>query len=185
MVLMMQESLSRRDIQDISNNVRLNPIFEATYRELMKETSKKRIVKGKKIRVAYKGVAKTKGWIKFSTPSQTIPGKHYYQYIKLLDMKDSDFVKDLSKRDVMKLMMSGDIAVHCSCPDFAYRKKYMAYNMGYGIYKEMRFPSVTNPNLEGAVCKHMYAVLSVYMANWSSIYKDYTNSYYFKNRYDD
>lgn len=163
----------------------LNPVFEDTWKSLKSGMDKGRLGRSKQLKGSfYQGVLKTKGWIKFTTPSQYTNGKTYWQYIKLQDMKDLDAVKEFSKKDIMRLMLQGDISLYCSCPDFLYRGfKYIGHNTGYGIYRETRFPKIRNPNLEGTVCKHLGSVLQVYMMNWSKIYKDYTKTYYFRDRY--
>ncbi len=313
----------------------LSPIFEETWKELLNKMDAPRRGRSDYIKVWYKGVAKTKGWITFNTSSQYTPGKKYYQYIKLLDMKDIDAVKDMTKKEIIRLMLQGNIAVYCSClkedtkiklldgrtltvqemekefnngkelwvystdlygdfrpgkvekvwvtgttkeyikvvldnnkeifttrdhlymlgdgsylradkltvgqslmpvrfdyingytanfkiksietitlekeevvydikvdkwknfcvdagvvlhncPDFLYKGfKYMGYMHGWGIFRETRFPKIRNPHLEGSICKHLGAVLRVYMLNWLKIYRDMIKSYYFKSRYKD
>lgn len=178
---------SKKELILLENyNITLNPILEATWRELRDNMERGRLKRSKHLHVQYLGVMNKKGWITFRTKSQTNPRKYYTQYIKLLDMKDLDYVKDLTKKEIIRLMLSGDIAVYCNCPDFLYKGyKYMGYNMGYGFFREMRFPKKRNPNLEGTVCKHLGAVLSVYMMHWTSIYKDMTKTVYWKSRYEE
>lgn len=162
----------------------MNPVFEHTWRNLKDGMDKPRLARSKLLHTQYKGVLDKKGWIKFVTESQYTKGKYYYQYIKLLDMKDLEAVKEYSKRDIMRLMLSGDIAVYCSCPDYLYRGfKYMGKKDKYGIYNETRYPKIRNPKLEGTVCKHLGVVLSVYMTNWMKIYKDMVNSPYFISKF--
>lgn len=184
---MILETSSERDIQDFLNrNTFIHPVFEAGWRELRDGTEYKRLQRSRKLSTKYMGIMNTRGWITFQTRSQFTRGKHYNQYIKLLDMKDIESVRDLNKRDIMRLMLAGDLSVHCTCPDFQYSgAKYMAYQMGYGIYKENRFPKIRNPRLEGSVCKHLALVLSAFMMNWTKIYRDMTRTKYFKSRYDD
>jgi hypothetical protein len=188
----MLRNSSGRNIHDISS-LRLledscdsmSPIFEETYKQLRASMEKGRFARSKNMPSYYKGVMNTKGWIKFVTPSQFNRGKYYTQYIKLLDIKDLDALKDLKKKDAINLLLSGNIAVYCNCPDFLYKGyKYMAFNMGYGMFREMRFPKVKNPNLEGTVCKHVGTVLQVYMMNMSDIYRDLMKSDYFNKKYD-
>lgn len=61
----------------------------------------------------------------------------------------------------------------------------MAYNLGYGIQKETRFPKIRNPQLEGSVCKHLIVVLKVVQMNWSSIARDMSKSKFFRRKMDD
>jgi hypothetical protein len=169
-----------------AEKVSLEQINEVFMKDLVKnaDTARKLRSKSPNIKVFYKGVAKTKGWLIFNATSQYTPGKKYYQYIKLLDTKDIKHLKDFTNKDIVRLLLSGNIACFCSCPDHLYRGfKYMGDQMGYGIQKEKRYPRIRNPRLEGTVCKHMLAVFSVLMANWLSISRDLPNSYYWKNRY--
>lgn len=170
----------------VHDNRGINPIFEETWKQLIKQMDSARKGRSGQLKGAYyKGVLNKKGWIKFETPSQTVPGKRYYQYIKLLDMKDIDALKDLTTREAARLLLSGDIAVYCSCPDFQYYGfSYMAHNLGYGIKKEDRFPVIRNPNLKGTVCKHLGLVLQVYMRNWFKIHRDLIRTAYFRSRWE-
>jgi hypothetical protein len=185
----LQEILNEEAFQIEMNKKKLEmsgtvELYEAFVKELIKGADSGRKARSKFIRIFYKGVLKTKGWIQFNTPSQYTPGKKYYQYVKLLDIKDIDNLKDLKKKDIIRLLLAGNVSCYCSCPDFLYKGfKYMGYNMGYGVYKEMRYPKIKNPNLEGTVCKHMLAVLQVLSLHWLSIHRDMTDSYYWKNRY--
>jgi len=90
-------------------------IDEAFMKELVKWADSGRKSRSKFIRVAYQGVAKTKGWITFRSTSQYTKGKFYYQYIKLLDIKDVQHLKDLAKKDIMRLLLAGNISCYCSC----------------------------------------------------------------------
>lgn len=162
----------------------MDALYEAFVRELIKDADIGRKARSKFIKVFYKGVLKTKGWIQFNTPSQYTPNKKYYQYIRLQDIKDINYLKDLKKKDIMRLLLAGNVSCYCSCLDFKFKGfLYMGHSMGYGIYRENRFPKIRNPNLEGTVCKHMLAVLQVLGTNWLSIYKDMNKSYFWKNRY--
>ena len=61
----------------------------------------------------------------------------------------------------------------------------MGTQMGYGIFRENRFPKIRNPKLEGTVCKHLLCVLSVLNTNWASIARDMKRSKFFKRKYED
>ena len=163
----------------------IEPINEATRKELISGADAARKARAKKLTVRYKGITNSRGWITFQTNSQYTPGKKYTQYIKLNEAKDMKYFKEFKKRDIIRLFLSGDLSVYCSCPDFKYRQKYMAYNLGYGIFKEMRYPKIRNPHLEGTVCKHLLAVLSVLNMNWTSIARDMQRSKFFKRKYED
>lgn len=159
----------------------LEPILEANWRELKNGIEAKRLERAKSLTSEFVGMDR-RGFIKFRTHSQTTKGLNYIQTVKLVDVKDISHFEHYKLKDVIRLMMAGDIAVHCTCKDFRYSGyKYMAWQMGYGVKSENRFPKIRNPNLEGTVCKHLYSALSVYMLNFSSIYKKAKkNSYWIR-----
>lgn len=166
---------------------KMNPIYEETWRQLRDQMDDKRLARSKKITgVRYIRVLDKKGWIKFETDSQTIRGKKYQQYIKLLDAKDLDALRDMTEKEAVRALMHGDIAVHCSCLDFRYKGfLYMGYQMGYGIQKETRFPKIRNPNLEGTVCKHLGQVLKAFMMYWTTIHRDMVKTRFFRTRWEE
>ena len=178
-------AVSHLSNKTISNN--FQRIDEATRKEILSEIDSKRRARAKnkvnRITVRYEGVTHSRGWIKFSTNSQTIKGKRYTQYIKLKEAKDMRKFHEFNKREIIRLFMSGDIQVWCSCKDFQYRFKHMAYGLGYGIFKENRFPAITNPKLEGSVCKHLICVLQTFPMNHFSIERDMLKTKYFKDKY--
>lgn len=165
-----------------SKNVSIN---EATKREILSGADSARKQRAKYLKVRYLGVTQSRGWIKFETNSQYTPSLKYTQYIKLKEAKDMKYFKEFKKEDIIKLFLSGDIQIYCSCPDFRYRQKYMAWNLGYGIFKEMRYPKIRNPHLKGTVCKHLIAVLQVLPKNEAKIAKDMKKSKFFKKKYED
>lgn len=162
------------------------PINEASRLELIKGADIARKMRAKKLHTKYMGVTNARGWITFSTNSQYTPGKKYIQYIKLNEAKDMKHFKEFKKSEIIRLFLTGDLSVYCSCPDFKYRGfKYMGTQMGYGIFRENRFPKIRNPKLEGTVCKHLLCVLSVLNTNWASIARDMKRSKFFKRKYED
>lgn len=160
------------------------PINEASRNELLSGADVARKQRSKHIYVRYMGVTGARGWIKFQSNSQYTPGRKYIQYIKMNDAKDMRYFKEFKKREIIRLFLSGDLSVYCSCPDFRYRQKYMAYNIGYGIFKELRYPKLRNPKLEGTVCKHLIAVLTVLNNNWMAIARDMKKTKFFKRKAD-
>lgn len=160
-------------------------VNEATKTEILKEADSARKNRAKRLIVRYKGVTNRYGWITFHTNSQYTPGRKYTQYVKLKEAKDMKYFKEFNKRDIIRLFMSGDLQVHCTCPDYNYRHKYQAHMLGYGIYRETRFPHIRNPKLEGSVCKHLIAVLGVMNNNWMNIAKDMQKSKFFKKKYEE
>lgn len=66
-------------------------------------------------------------------------------------------------KDVETLLRDSSLKIYCSCKAFQYwGVKYWAWKKGYGIEKELRYPSVRNPHGNYLVCKHCYLVLSLY-----------------------
>jgi hypothetical protein len=167
-------------------NKEIVPINEASRRELLDGADYARKQRAKKLHTRYMGVSQHRGWITFQTNSQYTPGIKYTQYVKINDAKDMKYFKEFNKRDIIRLFLSGDLSVHCTCPDYKFRGfKYMGYQMGYGIFKEMRYPKIRNPHLEGTVCKHLICVLGVLTTNWMSIAKDMQKTKFFKRKYED
>ena len=90
-------------------------INEETYKNLVQMSDAKRKARAKKLKTRYLGVTPGRGWIKFSTESQRIRGKYYTQYIKLAEAKDMKYFKEFNSREIVRLFMSGDVQVYCSC----------------------------------------------------------------------
>jgi hypothetical protein len=109
---------------------------------------------------------------------------HKIVSIEVIKLDVEEEVYDIKVDKWQNFYVDSGVILH-NCPDFLYKGfKYMGHNMGYGIFKENRFPKIRNPRLEGTVCKHLLAVFQVMMINWRSIYKDMKKSYYWKNRYE-
>lgn len=107
---------------------------------------------------------KDNGLLVYKTSSGTRKdGKKYYtQFIKLTELDKYLYDQsDAPMRERIKLALLGEIEVYCDCPAFLYYGfSYMASGLGYKYgNKEGRFPKVRNPNTEGSVCKHLYAIL--------------------------
>ena len=157
-------------------------INEDTSKEILKDADPKRKQRAKHIEVYYQNVTPARGWIKFKSTSQYTVGKYYTQYIKLKEAKDMKYFKEFSKRDIIRLFLSGDLQVYCDCKDFRYRYKYLTYHKGFGLFKEMRYPKIRNPHLQGTVCKHLICVLTYMGMNSMRIYKDMVKSKFFKKK---
>ena len=165
----------------------LQPINEMTRTDILRGADAARIQrsKDKRIIVQFIGVTEINGWLRFRVTSQFTPGKSYLVHIKLKDAKDIKYFKDFKKRDIIRLLLNGDLAVNCSCPDFRFRHRYQAYQMGYSLFKELRYPHITNPGLEGTVCKHLLATLRLLTLQWLPISKAMQASKFFKNKYEE
>lgn len=60
-----------------------------------------------------------------------------------------------------RVFNSGDVNMHCSCPDATYRQNYWQNKNGYGTMYEPRPSNITNPNDNlGSGCKHTMLCLS-------------------------
>ena len=142
-------------------------LLEKSYKELQALTLPQISARAKSqsLSVSYKGISK-EGVIHFQCSSGTHPGKFYNQYIKLLDLpfllKDR---KDYKDRDLVNLAVFGDIAVYCW--------QYMSYLNGYGLKREVRYPSMKNPYLKGSICKHLFAVFNAFPMYINSFVKDF------------
>lgn len=117
------------------------------------------------------------GEIIYKTTSATTPGVDYWeQKIKLLDFDDAIEISqdmDIDDKDVVNLMVFGDLEVKCDCPAFLYwGYKYIAWELDYGIEQENRPPDIRNPNRDGTVCKHLYNVFTVLPAHILRIASD-------------
>lgn len=64
-----------------------------------------------------------------------------------------------------KAVIDSGLKVSCSCELFLYYGlAYKAWKKGYGLIKETRPPRIRNPRLQGCLCHHLYATLSLYPA---------------------
>lgn len=173
-------------VHSIGKKEKIVPINEMTRKEILKGADKARIARSKKLEYThYLGVSPKRGWIKFETASQYTRGKKYTQLIKLKEAKDMRYFKEFKKNEVIKLFLNGDLQVSCSCPDFKYRHRYHSWKDGYGLYKELRYPHIRNPYLEGTVCKHLILCLTFMLNNQMSISRDMSKSDFFKRKFED
>lgn len=160
-------------------------ILEYTSKQLLHGAEKKRKQRAKHLTTRYMGINPNRGWIRFVTHSQYTPSIKYTQYIELSESKDIKYFKEFKPRDIVRLLLSGDIRVSCTCPDFKYRYSYKAYKNKYGLKRENRFPKVRNPKLNHTICKHLIVVLSVLGSNWMVISRDMVKTRYFRKRYSE
>lgn len=113
--------------------------------------------------------------VHFSVRSVTAnPPTTYNVKVKLVEYADIDGEEDLSVGDKVRLALSGDLAISCSCPAFRYwGYEYIVSQLEAIVGKEQTiFPKVRNPKLEGVMCKHCYHALSYLGMQWSRIAKD-------------
>lgn len=163
------------------------PINEITARDIRKGADKARLLRSRDRRITchFQGVTPARGWIKFLVTSQYTPGKKYTVYIKLKEAKNMKYFKEFKREDIIKLFLTGDLQLFCSCKDFQFRFKHMSWSMGYGLFKELRYPHIANPRLEGTVCKHCLACLAVLNMNGSRIAKAMKASKFFKKKMEE
>ena len=68
-----------------------------------------------------------------------------------------------NEQSLRRALDEAPLKIHCSCEAWLYwGYKYKAWRRGYGLYKELRFPKIRNPHLQGYLCKHLFAVLTIY-----------------------
>lgn len=97
----------------------------------------------------------------FNTPSVSRSGT-YQTKIKIKEL-DRRVTIGMSEAQIYDMILNSDLDVYCSCPAFKYwGYKYLSTVDGYGLNVEGRYPAIRNPKLRGYVCKHLYAVLSLY-----------------------
>lgn len=122
--------------------------------------------------------------------SGTTPGQKWVQRIQIVDLLDHkkleaakrgpeegtrDFASHARKamiknfkdpvlgKRLEQAILDSPIRVSCDCPAFHWwGYKYMAWKRGYGLIPEHHIPHVRNPQQQGYVCKHLYAVLSIW-----------------------
>ena len=94
---------------------------------------------------------------------------------------DNEPVYDLTINKWHNFYLDAGVIVH-NCNDYKYRYKYLTYHKGFGLFKEMRYPKIRNPFLQGTVCKHLICVLTYMGMNYMRIYKDMVKSKFFKKK---
>lgn len=114
-------------------------------------------------RVRYFGLSKD-GTLNFKVASQTIPGGFYYAYIEAPDvLRLGDVIEEgdhLTEADLNRLLTMNGFRIHCNDPSYLYWSfQYMATKGNYEIEPETRAPKRNNTLLQGALCKHLVAVV--------------------------
>lgn len=100
--------------------------------------------------------------LRFLVNSVSRRGLRHTVIVQFNDISD-DVVDKIGTLDLARLLRLLGLRVYCSCEAWLYwgyqykseRQHYAAFRMG------VRFPKVRNPLLQGYLCKHTYAVLSV------------------------
>lgn len=150
-------------------------IDELTRKELTKEVDKQTKDRSDDIgNVTYLGITED-FTLKFRIRSVTSdPPTSYEVKVKLLDMPDVWDDEDLTMREKVRLAISGDIQINCTCPAYKYfGYEYILTQLGADAGKgERRFPKVRNPKLQGIMCKHCYATMTMFPMYWTKIARD-------------
>jgi len=146
---------------------------EYTYKDLLKGASpdKKRLAKERN--AFYNGLFANE--MRFTSPGT----EKWQQKIRLLDLETALKLKGMTLLDRVKLAVSGDLEVYCSCPSWTFHGfAYIASQLGYGFKEdpEHRFPKVRNPQLAGTTCKHLITVLQVLAFHSGSLAKNIKTS---------
>lgn len=168
--------------------VRLLPANEAKIKDLKVDSvfQTKWRATHQDLRPTYKTTDKN-GIVYFICNSGTQgPVQKWHQKVQLCDLQAAlDLQKkdpSITDRDVVNLAVFGDIRVFCDDLSFKYYGwKYMAWQLDYGMEPEDRPPDKRNPRLHGAVCKHLYAVLSVLPFHLSEITRDLSKAGVFQS----
>lgn len=94
------------------------------------------------------------------------------------DVKDNNDKLEFKiiARAMSRVYNSGDVRLHCTCPDWKYRQAYWADKGGYGTQYEPRPSDITNPkDSKGGGCKHSLLVMGNldWMMKVSSVINNY------------
>lgn len=90
--------------------------------------------------------------------------KQYLVVIQLLDLTGN-------KLQSLRSALNGNIKISCTCPAFLYQGyKYITFKGKYGINKETRPPVKTNPEQNGAACKHILVALEQIKSDYQIIH---------------
>jgi hypothetical protein len=134
--------------------------------DLFTSSEERRQMRSERIQIEYAGMSHRVGTkriktLRFYAVDPEGSQKTHVVKVRIPDYKVVSRLKKMNTEDKIKYAVSaGDIEVFCDCRDFLYRYKYIAYIGDYGIEAETRPPDITNPNLEGALCKHILSVFS-------------------------
>ena len=121
----------------------------------------------------------------FRVPSVTTrPSTNYTVKIKLVEYKDIEDDKDLSVREKVRLAISGDLQISCTCPAYLYfGYKYILTQVDSNeADEEHRFPKIRNPKLQGAMCKHCYVAMKAFPMSWTMIARDIKEKKFLRGR---
>lgn len=77
-------------------------------------------------------------------------------------MTPEQIIKSPVLRDLLR---DSDVIVWCECPSYKFTYAYIAHTLGYGELgdAQARPPEIRNPKYEGALCKHLIAVMEAFL----------------------
>lgn len=163
----------------------MSRIDELTRKDLVKDVDKSTKDKSRLVRRAvYEGITEDYT-VYYRVPSVTSsPPTSYIVKIKLLEYPDIAEDKDLSIREKVRLAISGDLQISCTCPAFLYfGYKYILTQLDSNESNdEHRFPKIRNPKLQGIMCKHCYLAISVFPMTWDTIARDIQSKKFIRGR---
>jgi len=95
-------------------------------------------------------------------------GRVWAQKVQLMDynyiVPEED--RDIDTFEEAKLLypeiLDSDVKVDCTCPDFAFRYRYIVDGLGSSLEEESIPPKERNPHELGTVCKHLISVFRKY-----------------------
>lgn len=158
---------TEKELQEIVESY-LSPeqlITEASALQLLRaasQTDPQRIVKAKIVKSSYSGISKF-GELMFSTTSETVPGRRWYQSLEMSEKAFNEIFsvdKIPTYNDMVEAINFSDIRVHCNCPSYKYWAwQYMGTRNNYSIIPEYRAPKRNNVALNGSACKHILSML--------------------------
>lgn len=160
-------------------------VDEITRKELISGVDKWTKDKSKLVRRAvYLGI--TEDYTAFyRVPSVTAsPSTSYVVKIKLVEYPDIKDEDNLTVREKVRLAISGDLQISCTCPAYLYfGYKYILTQLDTNESDpENRFPKIKNPKLQGVMCKHCYMAMQAFPLTWTSIARDISNEKFLGGR---
>jgi len=154
-------------------------LYERMMHELTKVSDEKRKERAKGITVNYNGMShrlknKRIKTLKFTTVDPNGSNSVHHSQVRIPDYRQISRTRKMDTvSKIETAVQAGDIQVYCDCQDFLFKGyKYMADVDDYGIQPEDRPPEIKNPELEGALCKHLIAVFDHIEDFYSDIAKD-------------
>lgn len=151
----------------------MEKLHELTRNDLVSEVEPKVKRRASKLPLpTYLGI--TEDYIVQMRIGSSTGSKDYIVKIKLLEYPSIEYYRDISTQDKVRLAITGDLAISCTCPAYRYwGYEYIMTQLSSNVGKNQEiYPQVRNPNLEGTLCKHCYRTVKAFGSYWSRISKD-------------